>query len=625
MHATVHNLSLLIFIFLIQFKALPVQGFLFQNDYLQKAEKQKLWTEKYWLLLGHYEKTFFGKYKSAFRGNLFIDPDGFNSPEKEMQATLTAFFSDSPELTKKYGRHPQCQFLARRRCLAQQLSIRNEDLLPCEERQKWKQQLNAKSVSLIFAASDLGNPSSSFGHTFLKVINPENAAHKDLIDYGINYAADADSSEGLLYSIKGLLGMYGGQFTMLPYHQKLREYINLEGRDIWEYPLEFSADEVEVLIDHLLEIEHSYAPYYFFSDNCSYHILKVFEIVRPELEVSKHIAKFVIPVDTVKIIRRYTNLSDKRIFKKSLKTDYLESYSKLDDQQRKILRNVVDNQASDTTINISKKKQALVFETAMKHLAVKAYQSGKDLDQEIYQLASERATLGPITEEEKSKDIEPPDQSHDSSAFYFGGGQIVQRQNQENLNFYSIKFRNAFHDFEQPDFGMVHASQSELLSFDFRYVVEQKKISLYRLTFLNLINTNPVTTLDQNLSWKIRADLMDQWTADLEGSVGISYDVDLGTGSRISYLASGRSWKENSNDFYNGAGPEILFLWKPSANLGISGSFTYFGLLQHGSFLRSHSKLSWSFRPNFDLQIEAGNRVSQEIEIQTRLVKNFLL
>jgi hypothetical protein len=288
MFAKVLNYLILVLLLLVA-KAPSSWGFSVSRttSYLEEAKKLSLWNDPKWILLGHYEKHLISGYKSSFRGPLFINDKGYKSPEKELLSSIEAFFSESADLTKKYNRHPQCQFLARRAWLEKKLKIKSEDLLPCEERLAWKKQLGATKVSLIFASSDFGNPASSFGHTFLKLINPINAKNKDLIDYGVNYAADADESEGIFYALKGLFGLYGGRFTMLPYHQKIREYINLEGRDIWEYPLALTPEEVDELINHLLEMDNSSSPYYFFSDNCSYQILTTLDTVRPDLKLSE--------------------------------------------------------------------------------------------------------------------------------------------------------------------------------------------------------------------------------------------------------------------------------------------------------------------------------------------------
>ena len=51
---------------------------------------------------------------------------------------------------------------------------------------------------------------------------------------------------------------------MLPYYEKIKEYSNLENRDIWEYSLEFTPDEVERMLLHLWELKDIYTDYYFF-------------------------------------------------------------------------------------------------------------------------------------------------------------------------------------------------------------------------------------------------------------------------------------------------------------------------------------------------------------------------
>lgn len=633
MHAKVLNLvKLFTLLLIIQLKTPHAWGFSFSKDiairkanYLQKARDQKLWNETTWLRLGHYDKTWWGGYRSPFRGPLFLAEEGFNSPEKEMLATLEAFFSESAELTKKFTRHPQCQFLARQTWLTKKLNVAAEDINPCEERKEWKAQLNIQAASLIFAASDLGNPSSSYGHTFLKLINPVNAKNKDLIDYGINYAAAANASEGISYAFKGIFGLYDGIFTMLPYHQKIREYINLEGRDIWEYHLNFTPEETNFLLDHILEMEHSAAPYFFFTENCSYHILRTLEVVRPELNLSKNFTKFVIPIDTVKIVDRKSDLISKRVFKKSLKTDYIESYSRLNLLQKNALEEAVEKLTISPKYDLSKKEKAEVYEAGMKYMAVKAYRTGKDLDNEVYQLSSERAMLGQLTSDTQIKTIQPPEQSHDSSAVYLGSGFLTksEKNNLPYTNYDSFKFRSSFHDLEQPDFGAVHMSQTEMLGFDFRYYRELKKLSLYQLTILDLINMNPVTQIDKNISWKLKAVVHDQWDLDFEGGAGMSFDFDLGEATRIGHFITVRSW-QTDDVTHTGLGPEILLVTRPTDKIGFSLGLTYFGVLKDQPFFRWKSKLNWNLEHNFDIQLQAENLITEQTDVQLRLLKNFI-
>jgi hypothetical protein len=612
MFAKVLNYLVLVLLLLVA-KAPSSWGFSISrtSSYIEEAKKLSLWNDPKWILLGHYEKHVISGYKSSFRGPLFINSEGYKYPEKELLSSIEAFFSESNELTKKYTRHPQCQFLARRNWLLKKLKINTEDVLPCAERQKWKQQLSATSASIIFASSDLGNPASSFGHTFIKLINPANAKNKDLIDYGVNYAADADESEGLFFALKGLVGMYRGRFSMLPYHQKIREYINLEGRDIWEYKLSLTAEEVDELTNHLLEMDGSSSPYYFFSDNCSYQILATLDAIRPELKLSKKHNWWVIPVDTVKTLNRNPNLIIEKKYKKSLKTDYLDSYSKLGVLQKKALDTAIVKFKITDDYELTNVEKAEVFETANKYLAVKAYRTQTDLDDDKYKLSIERAALGQVTADNSIQTVISPDQGHDSSAIYLGVG------HSSFSDYASFKFRPAYHDLEQIDVGAVPFSQNYLGTFEIRYYSEIKKLSLERFTLINLINTNPVTPLDTNISWKINADLLDQFRPDIEGSAGMSFDISF-INSRLSYFLTGRYFKGVDHTYQ--AGPEILFISKPIDNLGFSIGLTYFAVDKKIPYLRFNTKINYQIYNNTDLQLQ----VNDLKDYQFNFVKNFI-
>lgn len=619
MFATVLNkfLNLVIFV-LITVKAPDIWGFSFSRTeaYGQKAVASRLWENPKWIKLGHYQKKLTG-YKSSFRGPFFLSEEGFSSPEKELLKTIQVLFSDSPELTKQLTRHPQCQFLARRRWLIKELQISPEDILPCEERSQWKKNLGATSVAVIFASADISNPASSFGHTFLKLINPANAKNKDLIDYGVNYAADADANDGLLYGVRGLFGGYRGIFTMLPYHQKIREYINLEGRDLTEYHLNFSADEVDELIDHLLELDRTSAPYYFLTDNCSYEILYLIDIIRPELRLSEKLSAWVIPADTIKVLDRHSDLIAERRYKKSLNTDYLAGYSRLNQLQKKALDAAVDKLKIPDDYELDKKEKAEVYETGMKYFAIVNYRTGEVTEDKKYTLSSLRADLGPVTSEATDKNPLYPETSHDSSAVYLGGGSL------DGMGYSMLKLRMAFHDLEQRDVGMVPMSLNNAGVIDLRYFDEIKKLSLHRFTFINLINTDPVTQLDKNFSWKARLELTDSFRPDIEYALGYSFDISFLRNSRISYLLTANYFKDlpgSQFEHVGQAGPDLLFISKPYDRLGFSAELSYLARDHQTPYLRFKSKLNYEIRQNLDLQLSGDDKRDYQISI----LQNFI-
>lgn len=603
--------------------------------YLQKAQSEKIWTDPQWIKLGHYEKTLFNNYKSSFSTGFFLNEKGLDSPEKEILTTIEALYSDSEIWSIKFKRHPQCQYLARAQWLHKKLNVAAEDILPCKEREDWKKNLNAKEVSIIFAASDFGNASSSFGHTFLKLINPENAKNKDLIDYGVDYAADADSSEGIFYAIKGLIGKYQGRFTMLPFHQKIREYLNAEGRDIWEYKLNFLPEEVDFLINHLLEMENGRAPYFFFNDNCSYQILKALEVVRPQYNIAESFKYFVIPIDTVKKVSRDTDWVEKITYKKSLKTDYLEGLSQLNLLQKKALDEAIEKQSIASDYELTKEEKAAVLETATKYLVLKGYRTNQDLDNEKYQLFVARSALGQISPPLTNKVMEPPQDSHDSSAIYLGYGlqqPDPSSSSSDKQPFYTFKFRNALHNLEQKDFGTVPFSQNEMLTLEARYWQNDQQLRFHKATFLSLINLNPSTQLDRNFSWKVNLALYDQWKEDFEASGGMSLDYSLFSRTRVGFFMTARHWQAHDqepqqNEFIslNGAGPEILIVSRLTGNIGFSLGATYFLVDKHADYLRLKSKMNINLSKQFDLQMYYENSFNKEQEFGLNLVYNFLM
>ena len=583
------------------------------DDYIAQARNLKLYERPKWIKLGHYEKKLFG-YSSAFRGGLFTDPEGWSSPEKELISSIRVMFSDSPEQTKFYKRHPQCQFLARRKWLMSQIKLSPDDILPCEERVQWKKNLGATSVWVIFASADLGNPASSFGHTFLKLVNPANAKNKDLIDYGVNYAADADANDGFFYAVRGLFGGYRGLYTMQPYHQKIREYINLEGRDLTEYHLNLTPAEVDELVDHLVELEYSGAPYYFLTDNCSYQILYALDVIRPEMNLSGQLTAWVIPADTIKVLTRQSNLIVDRSYKKSLNNDYLEGYAKLNLVQKRALDDAVEKLKIPDDYDLTPKEKAEVLETGMKYYAVEGYRSGRQVENEKYELSTQRAALGPLTQDSKEQLKLFAETSHDSSAVYLGAGNI------NNQGYSLLKLRFSYHDLEQPDVGIVPFSLIQTGVFEFRYFDELKKLSLHRSTIMNLINTVPITQLDKNISWKARIEVLDSFRPDIEYAVGQSYALDFFNNSRVSYFLTGRYFKNELLSDKVQVGPEILFITKPNPRLGISFALAYLAQNQEVPYLRFKTRLNYQIMHNYDVQIYADDLKDYQISF----VKNFI-
>lgn len=594
MYAPVRNLKKYRILFFVCLFLAPItsRGFLFQEtasqphaNYLKKSIDLQLGLEPQWIKLGHYAKQWFG-HRSSFTNGLFIHPAGATSPQLELEATIELLYSNG-ESTRKFisthNEHPQCYYLARTRWLNQRLHVLEKDRITCSDRIEWKKKLNAKSVSIIFASADLNNPASSFGHTFLKLNNPNNENSMELIDYGIDYSAEADASEGMLYAIKGLVGLYDGRFAMLPFHQKILEYTNIEGRDIWEYRLTLSEDEVDFLIDHLLEMERAKAPYLFFTDNCSLQILRTLEAIRPEMNIADQFGLFAIPIDTLKALMRHDReLVSEVKFRPSLSTKLNRSLKLLSQAEKNLVYQTVLDPPSElpkeesTQILPSSVDQSKILEAVIRILDIQIYKAEPEKREPIqakrHSFLITRSKLGSQNTGSLSNELienknhlsQRPDLSHDSSAVSVG------RTTKGSI----FRFRSAFHELEQSETGLIPFSHTEIGSISLFHAEEKKRFYLERVTITDLMNFSPWEPIGRKKSWKMKFSFNSQLRPEFEGGLGFTYGHDDADRFRFAVLAdAGLSHASNDDGSQTSRwsfGPSLHAIFRPVSVMGLS-------------------------------------------------------
>lgn len=493
------------------------------ESYVQQALTQNLWEDPQWLRLGHYRKSW-GRYHSAIEGNFFLSPDGAFNPRAELLQTIRSLFSSSEN-----SKHPQCRYLARTQWLQSRLKISDADLASCPEQDSWKKVLGAEELYIVFASSDLNSAGSSFGHTFLRAHNPKNTKERELLDYGINYAALTGEDSGALFALKGLFGFYPGAYSMLPYYQKIREYTNLEGRSLWEYKLKLSASQVDFLINHLLELEGSYSAYYFLTDNCSQQILELLEVAVPERDLTSSFRDATIPLDTLKVLRDQWLLEGERS-RPSLQAYWQAHYKNLNSEEKQTVRQIVETGHSSELQNLSAHSQASSLEASLSYLAIKEYRNQKEYKDLKYRLSVQRAQLGNITEPVALEAPRSPLLSPDSQVYYFSVG------SQDEKSFVSFKYRRAFHDLLSDDSGLSPFSHLEVLGIELRYETQTEQLDLHQVTLLKIFNSPPVTEFETPLTWRFDLGTEPKFNPYLHWGVGFSRDLPFKNFSRASLL-----------------------------------------------------------------------------------------
>jgi hypothetical protein len=270
---------------------------------IDRAEQAKLAEQREWHLLLHYRKGIFGGYESEQDDpRFFMSPNGKTDPSAELASTLAQFFSS--ELVGRSRQTAQCAFIARYHWLKEQLQFDPTRLPPfsCDRFDRWYEDFEVQSISLIFPSAFLNNPASMFGHTLFRVDQKGQTEQTRILAYTINYAADVPPNAGLAYPIRGIFGSYRGYFSTIPYYLKVQKYRDIENRDIWEYRLNLTENQMRRFLMHAWELGNAYFDYFFFKENCSYHILALLDYADPELHLTDEFIGWTVPADTVRLI-----------------------------------------------------------------------------------------------------------------------------------------------------------------------------------------------------------------------------------------------------------------------------------------------------------------------------------
>jgi hypothetical protein len=245
--------------------------------------------DSYWLKLLHFRD---GK-SQIDDPNFFLSETGQSDPKSEFNATIDAILNDD---------NISCRYPARVEYIYKNYNsyVKNIPIKKCKALEVLLKEIDAKKAVLIFPTAHINSPASMFGHSFLRI---DSNSGTTLTANAINYSANSDEKNGLFFAYYGLSGGYKGKYSALAYYKKIKEYSNLESRDIWEYELNLSKAEIRKMLLHLYEIKDSYSNYYFFTQNCSYNLLWLLEVARPSLKLVKQFTYKAIPIDTIKAIK----------------------------------------------------------------------------------------------------------------------------------------------------------------------------------------------------------------------------------------------------------------------------------------------------------------------------------
>jgi len=482
------------------------------DELIAQAHAKHLSDTRYWHLLMHSPKEESEIDDDAF----FLARDGKQNLSSELDETIRHF----NEETNRSNESVFCRFPARRAWLEKELNTSFGEA-ECSDYEALVAKMDPQRVTLVFPSAHINSPASMFGHTFLRI---DSSMESKLMSYAINYAAQTDETSGLTFAYKGLLGGYYGYYSMLPYYEKLKEYRDSESRDVWEYDLNLTHDEVMAMVRHIWELQHIYSWYYFFDENCSYHMLWLSEIARPSVHLRDHFFYYVIPPDTVRTFEE-EGMVEKKHFRPSKRTKLLAYEAHLSPQGLNAVKSLSGGEmdvSAFNTMKLSDQERRYILEAAAE-LVEYEYIEGK-LSKEVYttryhSLLSARAGLGlgdTLSVPSKSN----PDMAHRSARLSVSQGWFEHRTP------ILLGIRPSFHDLSEDDTGHLSGAQIEFL--DTLIGVDNEKVILEKLTILSLASITPVSHFFKPFSWRMKSG----WDRDY-GADRLSFVTRVGAGAAI--------------------------------------------------------------------------------------------
>jgi hypothetical protein len=481
-----------------------------QAEVLALVQQKQLAKDIQWQNLLHFKPTFLGlgPLESQIQSrSFFVSSQG----KKNLQAELTAFIEglfqtpiDSSELESM-----QCRFPARYSYLKTRLpEFHHWPDRPCPRFDKWFAALRGNSISLVFSSYYLNNPSSSFGHTLLrmnKAPSERDGRRYELLDYGVNYAANANTKNPLIYTFKGLFGGFPGTFTTVPYYYKVREYNNAESRDLWEYELSLKPAVVDMLVAHIWEVGPTYANYWYLTENCSYHMFTILEAADPELKLTEHLKKYVIPPDTVQVAMDSPGLVRSLHFRPSVRTELFERLKSLNENEKEILYQAVKQKSVTTELtSLPEPRRKLVLDAAIDdvdYLYAVNVQNPVSLEAQYKTLLlSARSkieeTTPPLNIIPSPRNI--PHLAHGSRRI--GLGAFDRKLDGSGL---LLEYKFAMHDLDEYLVGYPESAQINFFDFHFAYFTKNQQLSLENFILFEVISLPPYSRFSQTKSWRL--------------------------------------------------------------------------------------------------------------------------
>jgi hypothetical protein len=535
------------------------------------ANKAHLSQRPEWRKINLYHSTLGGLTSRVDDPTYFLAPNGQHDPQAELEAAIRGAFDDT---MAKTSRQPNvCRWIARYQFLSRSMKESGFDYVPmhCEGFEHWKSSIATHRATLIFASVYLNSPASMYGHAFIRFDSDKPGEYNRLNDETVGYTVQASSDAGAMFLVRSLFGAYPGSFVFVPYYMKMREYSDLENRDLWEYQSNLSSEEIVHLLAFVWEQSFTYMNYYFFDDNCAFMLLASFEAARPSLNIIDQAKPWFIPLDIVKLVQEQPGLIEQIHYRPSQYNTLVQNYNSASVEEKKQSLALLDDDTSLAYLNtLSAPEQAKIFDLT---LGVSEYQRNQKhsaaeaaaLSERQMKLSGLRSKIDAAAEyKDKAPPAERPDEGHGSARAGLAVGQVG------DANYAQLNFRGGYHDSLDPQGGFAQGASSNMVDLYLR--LNNNKIRFQRLDLFDVLSpsvqTEWVKPLTIKLNVSIRRDVLQN---DGLTPTALRFQAGVGKSYTLSYDARGYLLADSvtslNSSSYLALGPTAGAIWSITPKL----------------------------------------------------------
>jgi hypothetical protein len=255
---------------------------------------------------------------------------------------------------------------------------------------------------------------------------------------------------------------------------------------------------------HTWELGNASFDYFFFKENCSYHLLTLLDYADPTLHLTDEFLFWTVPADTVRLITSKSGLVSSIAYRPARSNVIRRKFESLLPEDRMMVHRMTKDSGelgSLTFTEMSPTRQAFLLDLASDYLRYRidtTDESSPELKDRNRTVLTARSRLRiPSEDFIVIPFAQRPELGHKTARISVGAGW------RNNNMFEEVAVRAGYHDLLDPEVGYTPDAQIEIASVTARHYHRVDRTRIERATLANVLSLSPIDAAFQAPSWKI--------------------------------------------------------------------------------------------------------------------------